>query len=74
MSTIWGFDHIKDKHTLYSRKDCMKKFCASLREHARNIIDFEKKKNGIVNKRGIKTTSRYKSMLYLWKKNTKKVC
>ena len=44
MSKIWGFDHIKDKHTLYSRKDCMKKFYASLREHARNIIDFEKKK------------------------------
>ena len=44
MSTIWGFDHIEDKHTLYSKKDCMKKFCESLREHARSIIDFEKKK------------------------------
>ena len=44
MSTIWGFDHTEDKHTLYSKKDCMKKFCESLREHARSIIDFEKKK------------------------------
>ena len=44
MSAIWGFDHIEDKHTLYSKKDCMKKFCESLREHARSIIDFEKKK------------------------------
>ena len=44
MSTIWGFDHIEDKHTLYRRKDCVKKFCASLREHTKNIIDFEKKK------------------------------
>ena len=44
MSTIWGFDHIEDKHTLYRKKDCMKKFCESLREHARSIIDFEKKK------------------------------
>ena len=44
MSTIWGFDHIENKHTLYRGKDCMKKFCDSLREHASNIIDFEKKK------------------------------
>ena len=29
-----GFDHIKDKNTLYRGKDCMKKFCESLREHA----------------------------------------
>ena len=43
MSTIWRFDHIEDKHTLYREKDCMKKFCTSLKEHAQNIIDFEKK-------------------------------
>ena len=49
----------------------MKKFCTSLREHAENIIDFEKKKNGTINKR-IKITSGWKSMLYLWKKNHKK--
>ena len=44
MSTIWVFDHIENKHTLYRGKDCMKKFCGPLREHAKNIIDFEKKK------------------------------
>ena len=44
MATIWTFDHIENKHTLYRSKDCMKKFCESLREHAKNIIDFEKKK------------------------------
>ena len=44
MSTMWGFDHIEDKHTLYHGKDCMKKFCTSLREHAKNIIDFENRK------------------------------
>ena len=44
MSAIWGFDRIEDKHTLYHRKDCMKKFCTSLKEHAKNIIDFQKKK------------------------------
>ena len=44
MSTIWGFDHIEDKHTLYGGKDCMKKFCVSLREESENAIDFEKRK------------------------------
>ena len=33
MATIWGFDQIKDKHTLYRGKDCIKIFCKSLREH-----------------------------------------
>ena len=44
LSTNWAFDHIENKHTLYRGTDCMKKFCESLREHAKNIIDFEKKK------------------------------
>ena len=44
MPTIWGFDRIEDKHPLYCGKDCMKKFCTSLREHAKNITDFETKK------------------------------
>ena len=56
MSTIWEFHHIENKHTLYRGKDCMKKFCESLREHAKNITDFEKKKNVTVNKRRIKIT------------------
>ena len=43
MSTIWAFDHIENKHTLHCGKECMKKFCTSLREHAKNIIDFQKK-------------------------------
>ena len=44
MSTIRAFHHIENKHTLYHRKDCIQKFCETLREHAKNIIDFEKKK------------------------------
>ena len=44
MSGIWVFDQIENKHTLHVGKDCMKKFCSSLREHAKNIIDFEEKK------------------------------
>ena len=35
MPTIWQFDHLESKHTLYRGKDFMKKFCASLREHER---------------------------------------
>ena len=43
MSTIWAFDNIGNKHTLYRGEDCMKKFCTSLREHAINVINIEKK-------------------------------
>ena len=44
MVTIWAFNHIENKHTLYRWEDCMKKFCESLRGHVKNIIDLEKKK------------------------------
>ena len=44
MSTIWAFDHIERKHTLYHGKGCMENFCSSLRELATNIFKFEKKK------------------------------
>ena len=44
MSTIWAFDYTENKHTLYCGNDCMKKIFDSLREHAKIIIDFEKKK------------------------------
>ena len=44
MSKIRAFGDIENKHTLYRREDCRKKFCQSLREHSKNITDFEKKK------------------------------
>ena len=44
MPKIWRFDHIEDKYTLYRGKDCMKKFCTSLKERTKIIIDFEKRK------------------------------
>ena len=69
VSMFWGFDHIEDKCTLYRGKDCMKKYCTSLKEHVKIIIDFEKKNNATVNKRRIKTISRWKSLIYLWKRN-----
>ena len=43
-STIWSFNYIENKRSLYSEKGCMKKFCEFLREHAKSIINFEKKK------------------------------
>ena len=33
----------RKNYTLYRGKDCLKKFCSSLREHAKNIVDLEKK-------------------------------
>ena len=74
MSIIWAFDNIENKHTLYHRKDCLKKFCTSLREHATNAINFEKKANVTINKNRAKTTLRCDRMLHLWKKIPKKVC
>ena len=42
--THWSFDKTKIKLDYYRGKDCMKKFCKDLREHATNIINYEKKK------------------------------
>ena len=44
MSAISSFKDIENKHNLHRAKDCMKKFCESLREHALNIIILKKKK------------------------------
>ena len=42
MSAISSFRSIENKHDMYRGKDCMKKFCESLREHAMKIINFKK--------------------------------
>ena len=44
ISKISSFKSIENKHDVYKGKDCMKKFCESLREHAMEIINFTKKK------------------------------
>ena len=72
MSTIWGFDHTENKHTLYHGEDFMKRICASLREHAKNIIDFEKKKMLPSTKEELKSHQDAKGMLYLWKRDLEK--
>ena len=43
MSTIASFKDIGNKHGIYKGKDCMKKFCESLREHSMKVINFKKK-------------------------------
>ena len=42
--TNCSFDAIKNKFDLYRGKDCMENFHVNLREHARKIISYEKKK------------------------------
>ena len=73
MLTIWALDHIESKHTLYHRKDCIKKFCGSLREHAKNIIDFEKKKVLPLTKAGLKSKQDAKACYICAKKILKKL-
>ena len=50
MSTISSFRSIENKHDVYRSKDCMKKFCESLREHVMKIINFKKKKMKLLTK------------------------
>ena len=44
LSTYCSFNQTKNKLNHYRGKDCMKKFCKDLREHATKIINYEKKK------------------------------
>ena len=44
MSPICALDNIRKQHSVYRGEDCVKKFCISLREHAADLINFEKKK------------------------------
>ena len=61
-----GFDSIENKHTLYRGKNCLKKFCTSLREHAKNITDFEKKEMLLLTKEELKSYQDAK-VCYIWK-------
>ena len=44
MSTISTFKNIENNHDVCRGKDCMRKFCQSLREHAIRIINFKTEK------------------------------
>ena len=65
ISKISSFKSTENKYDLHGGKDCMKKFCESLREHTMEIIDFNNKKNGVIKKRTGKIISKYKNLLCL---------
>ena len=44
MSTTSTFKNIENNHDVCRGKDCMRKFCQSLREHAIRIINFKTEK------------------------------
>ena len=44
MSTMSSFRSIENMYDVYRGKDCMKKFCDFLKEHAMKTINFKKKK------------------------------
>ena len=50
MSTISSFRRIENNRDVYRGKDCMKKFCESLKEHAMKMINFKKKKMKLLTK------------------------
>ena len=50
VSTISLFKSIENHHDVYRGKDCVKKFCESLRDHAMKIITFKKKKMKLLTK------------------------
>ena len=44
MSSISSLKIIENRHDVYRSKDCMRKFCESLREHSMKIINCKKKR------------------------------
>ena len=62
MSTISSFRSRENKHDVYRGKDCMKKFCEPLREHAIKIVNFTKKKMKLLTE---DQQESYENLLYL---------
>ena len=62
MSTIWGFDHIEDVHTLHHGKDNANFFKRKCEKYNR----IWKEENDSVNKKAIKIARRCQSMLYFF--------
>ena len=50
MYTISSFKNMENKHDVYRSKDCMKKFCHSLKEQTIKIINSKKKKMMLLTK------------------------
>ena len=67
--THCSFNRAKNKLNHYIGKDCMKKFCKDLREHASKIINFEKKKNDTINNKRKKYIIMNKKFVIYARKN-----
>ena len=65
MSEIPSLRTTENNHDVNRGKDCMKRFCQFLREHAMKIFNFEKKKNKVINKRTTWIIWKPKNLLYL---------
>ena len=72
MPAISSFRRIENKHDVYIGKYCMKIFWESLREHAMEIINSEKKKkkNFLIKKSSMNHIKMQKSVIFV-KKNSK---
>ena len=70
MSIVSSFKSIENKHDVYSGKDCMKRFCESVREHAMKLFNFKKKKNEVICKPRAEIIINAK-ICYVCKKNLK---
>ena len=51
MATTSSFKSIENKHYVYRDEDWMKNFCETLRDHAMNLVNFEKKKRSFSQKK-----------------------
>ena len=71
MSTISSFTSKGNKHDVYRGKDCMKKFCESLREHEMKIIHFEKKKIEVIKKKSRRNHMKMQKSVMFRKKKLK---
>ena len=65
MPTISWFESKENKHDVYRGKNCMKKFCESLRENAMEIIDLKKKRNWSYLQTNSRNHMKSKILLYL---------
>ena len=73
LPTISAFNHSENKHSLYCRKDCVKMLCESLRENAKNMIDFEKKKMIPLTKKQLKPRQDAANVIFVEKNSQKRL-
>ena len=62
--TLCSFDTTKNKFDYYRGKYCMKNFCLDLREHATEIVNYQKKEMIPLRKEEKKTHRRQKNVIY----------